>query len=109
MILSGEAKIDKKELEELSSRPAEEIAVAALEIEEGAYKKKKDESLIIEESRRPVETILSEIRTLETSIRKISNGIDSEMPKIIKEEDRTGMKTALRSYIDRLEDLYRRM
>jgi hypothetical protein len=102
MILSGEAKIDKKELEELSSMPKDKISAVALEIEESTYEKKKDAA-------KPLELLLSGIQRLETTISKLSSGIDSELPKITKKADRTGLKKMLKSHIDRLEALYRRM
>jgi hypothetical protein len=109
MILSGEVKIDKKELEELSFRPEEEISAIAQEIEEGLYKKQKAEDLLPEGSGRADASFIAGIRPLETIIRKILKGADYEPPQIKKTEDRTEMRTALRSYIDKLEDLYKRM
>jgi hypothetical protein len=109
MILAGEASISKKDLEELSSRPKEEITAIAEEIEKGTYENKKTAASSRESPARPVDSILAGMRPLETIISKLSDGFNSDLPKITKKADRAQLKTALRAFIDRLEDLYGRI
>jgi hypothetical protein len=108
MILPGEAKVDKKVLEELASRPEDEISTIALGIEEGTYKKNAV-GHTPEGSGSIVDLIMTGMKSLEKMVRKISDGIDSGLAKTETQKNRAVMKTTLRSYIDKLEDLYMRM
>jgi hypothetical protein len=108
MILSGEARIDKKELEELSSRPMDEISKIAMGIEDGTYKKKTASSTP-EKPGRVVDLIIAGMKPLESIIKKISDGVDSGLERIEKPEERKEVKTALMSYINKLQDLYSRI
>ena len=95
-ILSGEVSVDKKVLERLSSKQPEEILKMTSEIEDGTYVRSKQES-----PAQPEEGY--------TDIRKITDTFYSEIRKLTKSGDKAGRKTALRIYIDTLEELYRKI
>jgi hypothetical protein len=105
MILSGEVKINKKELEAIASGSKEEIAEIALEIEEGRYEKKKAAS----PAGSGVDLTHPEAQPPQVVVSSITDDFSAELRKLVKSGDTAELKTALRSYIDMLEDLYRRM
>ena len=98
MILSGEAKISKKDLEELSSKPKEELAEIAAGIEDGTYEKGGPEA--------PAAAEKNSLPPLDTMIDKIAGEFFTELKKLVVRGDKTETKSALRSFIAMLEDLY---
>ena len=98
-ILAGEAKINKCELEELSEMSAEEIASAATMIDNGTYEKIKSAGSKIPEHGSPIDIIIAGINDLSVNFRHGLQGI-------AKNGDTLKLKTAMRSYIDRLESFY---
>ncbi|MDR2713207.1 MAG: hypothetical protein LBB91_08875 [Clostridiales bacterium] len=106
-ILSGEINIDKSELKKLSAMPREDIEAIAVDIESGTYEKKK--SAAQTPSGQESSRILVKMAPLNTAIGKISNVFQAELPKIATQEERSQVKTTLRSYIDTLEDLYKQI
>ena len=109
MILSDEAYITKKALEELSFRPKEEIEAVAMKIEEGTYEKKKPASGAPKAQESPADSVTVNMRTLDIAISKISDEIDSKLLKIIESGGGPELKAALSLRIDRLGDLYERL
>ncbi|MCL1901360.1 MAG: hypothetical protein FWG51_03055 [Firmicutes bacterium] len=72
MILSGEAKISKKDLEELSSKPKEELAEIAAGIEDGTYEKGGPEA--------PAAAEKNSLPPLDTMIDKIAGELLVDIP-----------------------------
>ena len=95
-ILSGAVRIDKNVLEGLSVASPEEIAYLAAQIEDGSYEKKKND-------------VSKVMNPFEEAILKISGDLFSELKKQAKEGSSKELKTALRSYIIMLEDLYKKL
>jgi len=93
-ILSSEAKIDKKELGELSSKTREEIKVTAAEIDSGAYNKRRPVAQATAELGEPVRLIIAGMRSLNS---------------VIKKGDISELKPALRTHIDMLEGMYQQI
>jgi len=110
-ILSGEVSIDKKVLEGLSSSPQEEIAELAASIEDGTYEKRKPGSLSQTEGGDTANPGSGSggMRPFEAAIAKITDELLRELRKNAGSDDKTELKTSLRSYIDMLEDLYRQL
>ena len=129
-ILSGDAGISKKELEELSYRSKGELEAAAAKIADGSYSKKKPEAeanaaTTATETKTTAEAeaqtqtppepegaadnILSLMRSLDKAVANMSDGIDSELPKITKTVFRSELKASLKANIERLEKLYNKM
>ena len=135
MILSGEIKLSKKELEALSDMTNNELAEIALEIEGGTYEKRKSDTGATVEAdgvsgggANPIfdatgdstvsifarpggssGSMLSGTQSFDTAIGKIAEAFYAELRKLAEKDDAAGLKTALRSHIDMLEDLYRQM
>jgi len=110
MILSREVSIDKKVLEQLSSKPEEEIKAVATEIEEGTYKRKAPQT---EAPAQPkpgssAAPVLSEMRRLEATIGNTVKAVYSAANQLSK-NDKTEMQETIRSCITALEDLYRKI
>ena len=106
-ILSGEVSIDKRELERLSTMPREEIEEVAACIEGGTYEKKK--AAVQMPAGQGSSRILVDMAPLNNAINKVSNKLQSELTKIIKEEDRSWLRTTLRTCINTLEDLHKKI
>ena len=114
MILSGDAKLNKKELEALSSMSEYELSEIAISIEEGTYEKKKPETAAsandsIDVGSAPAVSQSYGTQPFDIVIGKIAGAFYAELQKLAKKEDVAGLKTALRSHIDMLEDLYRQI
>jgi len=95
-ILTGTVRIDKNVLENLSAASPEEIAKVAVQIEDGSYKKKTTDAGVA-------------MSPFEEAISKISGELFTELKKQAKESDPKELKTALRSCIAMLEDLYKKL
>ncbi|MCL2152435.1 MAG: hypothetical protein FWH57_05670 [Oscillospiraceae bacterium] len=110
MLLSGELKLNKKDLAELSSMNSEEIQGIAAEIENGTYEKRPAvptqpaDIAPTQQERSPVDLILAGITPLNTAD-SLADVISSQLQNISALE-RTQLKSALRVYIDLLEVLY---
>jgi len=107
-ILAERTRISRKELRELLAGSEENIAKVAAKIENGTFEEERA-AVRATEQESPVELILSGIRTLNAAISRVSNDLPSELQNIAGSSDKTELKTALRSHIDMLEDLYRLM
>ena len=107
MILAREVTIEKKILEQLSSKPKEEIKAIATEIEEGTYKKKapNTETPAQPEAGSSATPVLSELRRLEATIGDTVKGVYSASDRLSK-SDLAEMRETIRSCIIALEDLY---
>jgi len=128
-ILSGEISIDKKVLEALSSAPKEDIHEFAARIEDGTYEKKRPVTgdsegntwvgttadsgawitTPIGPPREDGNPGFDRMRPFETAIAKITDELLFEIRKTTSPNDTAELKTALRSYISMLEDLYRQL
>jgi len=108
MILSGEAVIDKYILCDLSEKPRKEIEAVAAAIEKGTYEKQPPASAASAAPEKPVDIILAAMRPLQIAIDGLSASF-SVLSKIRSGTVRAELKTALRSCIDQLEELYGRI
>ena len=106
MVLAGDARIDKKQLETLANATNEEIAGIAELIEDGAYEKKKRETTAPKATISPADAILKSMQPLGAAIASISGSLDAKLPEITKKAERAKLKAELRSYINMLEALY---
>ena len=105
MILSREAVISKKALQDLSTMPKDDIQVIAAEIEAGTYEKKTPE---------PLPTVASPdsewIQPPDTAaISRLTDGFQSRLRELADIGKEADLKAALRAHIDSLERLYRSM
>ena len=115
-VLSGEVAVNKKELQELSAKPAAEIEALALEIEDGSYERKPPAPKKAEDGNedpgfpvKPGELSDSNsaiIQRLVAAINSITNAYHSELRKLNHNREIAEYKTRLRLYIDTLEELY---
>jgi len=94
--LSGEASINKKDLETLASRSNEEISELAAQIEDGTYERVKQETQ-------------AGMKEVNAEFIKIAESFYLGLRKLTKNSDNTEIKTVLRAHIDKLEELYRQM
>ena len=138
MYLSGEVKIDKKVLEELSSRQKEDVEALAIAIENGTYEKEKPLPKATNGGD-PVEPIdtdgigswrpgvfggfsepdkpvvqqpvpqPSAAHSLETTVGEMTSGFYSELRELTKNSGNGALKTALRCCISLLEEFYSRV
>ena len=112
MILAGDVNVSKRYLEELSSRPKEEIDELAVKIEDGTYEKRgtePQEQAEAAEPPKPADAILAKMHPLSAVVNGISDEVQSVLSKVTKKADRTKLKTTLRTYIDALEEIYEKI
>ena len=120
-ILSGEESIDKKALQELSSRQREEIEATAAEIEEGVYVKKKPGEPALSpdgaaspagaadepaEGHAPETAVTVGPPLLGMLINEMTDDFQPSLWSYAEDGNLNDLKDALRAYIDRLEELY---
>jgi len=105
-IISGEVAIKKNKLKALLSEPAEEIESAVVEIEEGTYERRKPAApQPAEGSGHPV-SLPPEVQRFCSVVNSYIFDFSSELQELSKSSGIAGLKTALRTYIDKLEDFY---
>ena len=104
-ILSGEVAINKSKLEALSAAGAQDIKDVAAEVEDGTYKRRAARAADNAEADSDAASILPEIRRLSAIIRDFASSFDSRLREM-SAGGSAGLRAVLRSYIDRLEDLY---
>ena len=121
-ILSGDVRLNKNQLRVLSAGPQEDITDVAARIEEGTYERKRSVLAVstipaVEEGTGAALAGKSEdhfapdsmkILPFGTAIGRITDELFSELRKQAEHEN-AEFKTALRSYISMLEDLYSQM
>ena len=105
MILSGEVAINKKDLEDLTLKSEHEIKAIATQIEEGTYEKGRSKS----EEQTGADLILAELRRMNGAIGKLWDKIGAEFGAIAKKGENTEVKAEFRAFLDRLEDMYKKM
>ena len=123
MILSGEVKLDKRELEKLSSKSKDEIETITVNIEEGTYAKKtpsqspatpppspiyspvKPSSSEIEDGN-TADTQSGKTQRLDAIVSNLVEEFSSVFNQNSENCDATVSKAALRTLIDKLENLY---
>jgi len=111
-ILHGEIQISKSRLEALSSAPKEEIEAVALEMEAGEFigraprNSKQPKNSVGGASGADLDSALPEIQRLSMIISDFAADFSTMFLKL-NSGDSAELKTILRSYIDKLEELYR--
>jgi len=108
-LLSGEVAINKKELQELSSRSVEEIEELAAQIEEGTFERRAPVTPTPEKFEEFDEYAPDDLQRLYAARGHIADIFKSELKKINKTESMAELKTVLRTCIDTLEDVYARV
>jgi len=110
-ILSGEVAVDKKELEKLMQKPLVEIEEIAAEIEDGTYdrvaRRKAAASAASALDKHADDSIPEEMRGISSAISSITDSFYSQLWEHMKNVDLEEVKSAIRSYITLLEELYR--
>jgi len=105
-ILSGEISINKRDLEQLSSKPKAELEILADEVEDGSYSKNKPANI---HKKSNSVSINPETQPFEAAIVMITSSLFDELRKQSNKTDTVVFKTTLRSYIDKLENIYRQI
>ena len=107
MVLSGEAKIDKKELKRLSAAPDSEIRLIVDDILNGLYDKRNifpDTPPVS-----PIGVTLASVQSIEAAIVKSFDLFDKHLLGIKRKTDKTRLKTQLGKCINALEELQKRV
>jgi len=108
-ILSGEVRVNKNMLEQLAADPTGDVAGIATSIEDGSFtrRQQKDGTGVIDsKTNLPGSANTSGMNPFEATIARISEELVSELRKQTTSSNSGELKTALRSYITMLEDLY---
>lgn len=96
-ILSGETRITRKELEELLAGTGDEIAEVAKNIDNGTFNERKTDHISNQEI------------SLEAAFSKMTGTIQRELRGLAKTFETSEVKSALRSHILSLEEIYKQM
>ena len=109
-ILSGEVRINKNMLERLASDQTGDIAEIAARVEDGSFVRKRADNSgadATDNDANPQDSIsTSSMNPFEATIARISEELVSELRKQTTNGNTGELKSALRSYIAMLEDLY---
>ena len=92
--------------EALSSAPKEEIEAVATGIEEGTYESRAPRNSTPAKADIASDSVLPETRQLSTIISDFANHFNT-LPRQASTTATTELKSVLRSYIDKLDDLYK--
>jgi len=104
-ILSGEAGITRKHLNELLSGAEEDIAETVAKIEEGTFERKRPVGSVPED-RDSAAHVFVIFDPLHSAIIKLSNEFILDIQMLAGNSNGEGLKATIRSYIDALEDYY---
>jgi len=109
-ILSGEVKINKNMLERLASDKNGELTEVASQIEDGSFMKKSPKGSDVDVSdsnvNSPGSSGATGMNPFESTIARISEELVTELRKHATSSNTGELKSALRSYITMLEELY---
>jgi len=105
-IISGEVAINKNKLKALLSEQAEDIASTVVEIEEGTYERRKPAAPQAAESDRSPASLPPEVQRFCSGVNSITHDFSYELQELSNSGGIAELRTALRSYIDKLEDFY---
>ena len=106
-ILSGEKRISRKQLKELTKGSEEDAALLITQIVEGTYEKQKIEDVNNEKA----ESITDgeKMQPWELEFSKMTDEFRQVLRTHAKTDNTASVRTALRSYISMLEDLYKQI
>ena len=107
-ILSGEVAVNKSRLQALPTAPKEEAASIVAEIDGGTYKRRAERPAGQTGAGHVSEDVLPKIKELNQIISNFAKNFDS-MFREFTDGGPLELKAVLRSYINRLEDLYNRI
>ena len=105
-ILSGEAVVNKKDLRELPSKSKEELEMLAAEIVDGTYGKKTPMPSGPDQIDNLADSISAQLQRLDALIGNTMKAFSSRLRKLSEYGGKAEYKTALRAYINSLEDMY---
>ena len=105
-ILSGEAPVNKKDLRELPSKSKEELETLAIEIVDGTYGKKTDVPTGHDKIDALADSISTQLRRLDALISSTMKAFNTRLHKFSECGGKAEYKTALRAYINSLEEMY---
>ena len=110
-ILTGTTGITRKKLQVLSAGSVDEVAEVAAMIEVGSFKSHRAAIISGAADGRETETspVTAGTGLLESTVSRITNDLHSELREFSSNGDIEAFKTALRSSIGALEDLYRQL
>jgi len=109
-ILSGETRISRKQLREMTSASEDEIAMTASEIAAGTFEDRvKAESSTLSEPGGANEKSPADSNQISSAIIKEANEFISKMQKLSQNANKAKMKTTMRTHIDNLEKLYKQI
>jgi len=113
-ILSGEVSLSKKDLHKLSTGTPQDILEVAEKVEDGSLVRRQPARVapeaVADEVHEPWDPgALDSVGSVNANIISFTDGLYSDLRWVASVTDAPGFKTAMRAYIDRLEDIYRRM
>ncbi|MDR2599593.1 MAG: hypothetical protein LBC73_04885 [Oscillospiraceae bacterium] len=107
-ILSGEISITRRQLKELETGTDEDIDVVVLEMLEGTFEKTKGDPKNATITKIPTVSFSTDLQSF-NSINDITKTFYAKLKTLSSNEDKVGSKSALRLYIDTLEELYKQI
>jgi len=106
-ILSGKTRISRKQLRELAAGSEEATAEVATSIEEGTFAQKKPGAPEADGGSEPVNSDHAETLQIEKEFNRLTSIFSSELRNHAKSGDKVALRSAIRSYIDMLENMYK--
>jgi len=105
-ILSGEAGITKKHLNELLSSPEEDVIETAVQIENGTYERKRPAALTPTKDNSPDNSALAELSPVNAAIVRTADAFNADVRRLATGSSAAELKTTIRSFIATLEGLH---
>ena len=109
MILAGEVKINRNTLKEFSSLPKEELSDTATEIKNGTFMRETPTQPSRGNNREISEVMITNARTFDTFLNNVVSVYDFDIQGISSNSISAESKATLRRFIDKLEELYKRI
>ena len=107
-ILSGQVQIGRNRLRELSNSSDEEIEAIATQIENNEYENRPSDSSTSDQESEIPKAMLPEIKQLNQMVKEFAVDFQAALIRLGNGKS-AELKVVLRSYIEQLEDLYKRM
>jgi hypothetical protein len=106
---SGKARISRRYLQDLATGSEDDVAETVARIFTGTYQRNVRRMPTLSEGGIPGGYDFSEMRQMESDVKRITDALNSEFRSLSRNGDAEALRSAMRSYIEMLEDILRQI